>query len=245
MWSVPPAEPPPQATEPVSALSLAIRSARVFISEAAGTTTTSYSPVRRAIGVTWSRVAGDLLVRMAPIMTRPLTMSTLPLPFSLSTSCARPTVPPAPATFSTVTDFAWPPALITSSSARAVWSQPPPGFAGAMIRRSSSASAGVVKCEPAMTSEVASRAASFRPDRRFMMSSLERKACDATGASGSKPIALPRPGREAMNVRLSSHPEFRNLYAEGQWVFLGRLEKPGCVFDDGFWKHAQFVFRER
>ena len=39
------------------------------VSDAAGTTITSYSPVRRAIGVTASSVTGDLLVRMAPTMT--------------------------------------------------------------------------------------------------------------------------------------------------------------------------------
>ena len=72
MWSVPPAEPPPHETEPGSALSLATRSPSVWIGEFAGTTITSYSPVSRAIGVTLSRVTGDLLVRMAPTMIRPL-----------------------------------------------------------------------------------------------------------------------------------------------------------------------------
>ena len=70
-------------------------------------------------------------------MTKPLTMSWLPSPLAPLTNCARPTVPPAPATLMTCT-------LLTSFSAisaccieRAVWSQPPPGAAGAMIFSSS------------------------------------------------------------------------------------------------------------
>ena len=69
MWSVPPVEPPAHETEPGSASSLAVRSASVWSSEDAGTTMTSYSPVRRAMGVTASRPTGALLVRMAPTMT--------------------------------------------------------------------------------------------------------------------------------------------------------------------------------
>ena len=69
MWSVPPAEPPPQDTEPGSALSLATSPAMSLMSDAAGTTSASYSPVRRAIGVTWSSVTGEALVRIAPTMT--------------------------------------------------------------------------------------------------------------------------------------------------------------------------------
>ncbi len=59
MWSVPPAEPPPHDTDWGSSLNWAIRSSRVWMSELAGTTITSYSPVSRAIGVTCSSVTGD------------------------------------------------------------------------------------------------------------------------------------------------------------------------------------------
>ena len=76
-------------------------------------------------------------------MTKPLTMSWLPSPLALLTNCARPTVPPAPAMLMTC-------ALFTSFSAvsaccieRAVWSQPPPGAAGAMIFSSICANAEV------------------------------------------------------------------------------------------------------
>ena len=69
IWSVPPAEPPPQDTAPGSAFSFAMRSAMVLIGESAGTTSASYSPVSRAIGVTSASVTGEALVRMAPTMT--------------------------------------------------------------------------------------------------------------------------------------------------------------------------------
>ena len=52
---MPPAEPPPQETEPGSALSLATRSAIDLIGESAVTAIISYSPVSRASGVTSSR----------------------------------------------------------------------------------------------------------------------------------------------------------------------------------------------
>ena len=52
MWSVLPTEPPPQDTAPGSALSLATRSAVVWIGESTGTTTISNSPTIRASGVT-------------------------------------------------------------------------------------------------------------------------------------------------------------------------------------------------
>ncbi len=119
------------------------------MSDEAGTTMTSYSPVRRAIGVVFSSVTADWLVRMAPTITRPLTIRTFGLPFSLSASCARPIVPPAPVTFSTVADLAMPADCMASCMARAVWSQPPPGLAGAMILMSSRAKALDAAARPA------------------------------------------------------------------------------------------------
>ena len=136
MWSVPPVEPPPQDTEPGSAFSFATRSPIVLNGESAGTTISSYSPVSRASGVTSSRrdrrlvgqdgahhdqaadqdrvalalLAGDELGEAdraagAGDVLRPARPRRGPL--SCSAVCI----------------------------ARAVWSQPPPGLAGAMISR--------------------------------------------------------------------------------------------------------------
>ena len=49
---------------------------------------------------------------------------------------ANPIVPAAPVTFSTATVRTSPSACSACCSARAVWSQPPPGAAGAVIRSS-------------------------------------------------------------------------------------------------------------
>ena len=71
--------------------------------ESVGTTISSYSPVRRASGVTLARVTGDLLVRMAPTITSPPTRTASPFLPLLETNWARPMVPPAPPMFSTWT----------------------------------------------------------------------------------------------------------------------------------------------
>ena len=82
----------------------------VLIGEFAGTTMICVSSVIFAIGVICDIDTGDLFIRMAPTMTKPLTMSWLPSPFAPLTNCARPTVPPAPAMLITC-------ALFTSFSA--------------------------------------------------------------------------------------------------------------------------------
>ena len=66
-----------------------------------GTTTTRGSPVSRAIGVTWLRSTGDLLVMIAPTMTIPPMISASGLPLLELTNWARPMVPPAPPLLST------------------------------------------------------------------------------------------------------------------------------------------------
>ena len=66
---MPPAEPPAQLTEPGSAFSISTSWLMSWISDAVGTTIASYSPVRRAMGVTSARLTGELLVRTAPTMT--------------------------------------------------------------------------------------------------------------------------------------------------------------------------------
>ena len=66
-------------------------------------------------------------------MIRPLTRIASPLPFLPVTNWASPIVPPAPEMFWTWTPKARPAVCRASCMARAVWSQPPPGLAGAMI----------------------------------------------------------------------------------------------------------------
>ena len=61
MWSEPPAEPPATGTLVGSAFSAATKSAAVWNGEAAGTTSASNSPVRRAIGVTSREIVGRLV----------------------------------------------------------------------------------------------------------------------------------------------------------------------------------------
>src|SRR5688572_22614965 len=164
MWSAPPAEPPAQTTFDVSALSAAARSLTDLCGEFAGTTITSGSPVIRAIGVTASRPTGDLLVRIAPTIVMPITMSWLPSPFAWLTNCASPTVPPAPGTLTTCTLLAAPVAVITCWSERAAPSQPPPGAAGAMIFSSRGACAS--DADAAAATAIDNRA--FRVTRRAL-----------------------------------------------------------------------------
>src|SRR3954470_16327699 len=143
IWSVPPTEPPAQDTERGSAFNFSISSASVLIGESAVTASISYSPTRRAIGVTDSSVTGDLLVRMAPCMIMPVTIKALPRPFFVDTNCASPMVPPAPAMLTTWVADAAPESFKAACTARAVRSQPPPGAAGATISSPfSSAEAG-------------------------------------------------------------------------------------------------------
>ena len=80
---------------------------------------------------------------MAPTITKPFTINVLPSPLAVLTNCARPTVPPAPGMLVTCALFAAPDATIACCIDRAVWSQPPPGAAGAMIFSSICAAAGV------------------------------------------------------------------------------------------------------
>jgi hypothetical protein len=158
MWSAPPAEPPAQTTFEVSAFSAASRSFIVLCGEFAGTTTTSWSAVRRAIGVTSASVTCDLLVSTAPTMVMPITIIWLPSPLAWFTNWARPTVPPAPGTLTTCTLFAPPVAVSTCCSERAAPSQPPPAPAGAMIFSSSGAwAAAGSAAAAAMTAAMAPR----------------------------------------------------------------------------------------
>ncbi len=133
MWSEPPAEPPCQDTLPGSALNVATRSAIVLCGEDAGTTTTRYSLVSRAIGVTIVRSTGLFCSAMPPTITMPPIISALGSPFALLTNWARPSVPAAPPLFSNCTEFTTFADCIADARARPVWSQPPPGFAGIII----------------------------------------------------------------------------------------------------------------
>ena len=97
---------------------------------------TSYSPVSRATGVTSASVIGDACITTPPSMISPETISASPRPRSAPMNRANPIVPAAPVTFSTATVRTSPSACSACCSARAVWSQPPPGAAGAVIRSS-------------------------------------------------------------------------------------------------------------
>src|SRR5687767_15915783 len=141
MWSVPPAEPPPQDTLPGSALNALTRSAIVLCGELAGTTITSHSLVRRAIGVTWLRLTGDLLRMMPPTITMPPIITAFGSPLAELTNCARPMVPAAPPLLSNCTPETSLALCIAAARLRPVWSQPPPGLAGIIIFRLGCASA--------------------------------------------------------------------------------------------------------
>ncbi len=78
------------------------RSSTVSYGDPSGTTMTSGSSVSLAMGVMSSMRTSDAFVSTAPTITRPMTMS---VAGSRSfASPARPTVPPAPGTFSTGAD---------------------------------------------------------------------------------------------------------------------------------------------
>ena len=94
---------------------------------------TSGSPVSRAIGVVSASDTGARVVVMPLSMTSPVTSSASGLPRSPLTKRARPIVPAAPGTLSTCTLVRGSIVASACCSARAVWSHPPPGAAGATI----------------------------------------------------------------------------------------------------------------
>ena len=59
IWSLPPAEPPPQEIDSGSVLNAASKSSSVRNGDAVGTASASYSPVRRAIGTASASVTGE------------------------------------------------------------------------------------------------------------------------------------------------------------------------------------------
>jgi hypothetical protein len=97
-WSAPPAEPPAKEILAGSALNSSTSCSSVRNLELAGTTMTSGSLVREAIGVTFERFVGALFCSMAPTITSPMTISWLGSPARLEASRLRPMVPPAPGT---------------------------------------------------------------------------------------------------------------------------------------------------
>src|SRR5512134_2224458 len=171
MWSDPPAEPPFHDTLPGSALNALTRSPMFLNGEEAGTTTTRYSLVRRAIGVTIVRSTGDLFSAIPPTITMPPTSIAFGSPFALLTNCASPIVPAAPPLFSNCTDCTTFALCIAAASARPVWSQPPPGFAGIIIFNV------LIDCAPAVPSPaneavVTAANVAIENSRRFMRVSL-------------------------------------------------------------------------
>ena len=153
MWSVPPAEPPPQDTLPGFSLNALTRSAIVLCGEFAGTTITSHSLVRRAIGVTCERLTGDLLRMMPPTITMPPIITAFGSPFAELTNCARPMVPAAPPLLSNCTPETSFALCIAAARLRPVWSQPPPGLAGIIIFRLGCATAAPASSANALVSK--------------------------------------------------------------------------------------------
>jgi hypothetical protein len=86
------------------------------------------------MGSASASVTGERCITMPPSMMSPDTSSVSPLPRSDPTNRARPMVPAAPGTLSTMGVLTMPVRCSTCCIARAVWSQPPPGAAGATIR---------------------------------------------------------------------------------------------------------------
>ena len=117
---MPPADPPPHEIDSGAARNAATRSASVPSGDPAGTAITSYSPLNRAIGVTWRNVTGDWCVTTAPSMISPDTISTSPLPRSALMKRARPIVPAAPGMFSTDEVWTMPASCSAACIARAV-----------------------------------------------------------------------------------------------------------------------------
>ena len=95
---MPPAEPPPKESLAGSAFMSSTSCCIVLYFESERTKIASGSVVSAAIGVVFDRSVGDLLVSIAPIITRPMTISSLDLPACLDASCESPIVPPAPGT---------------------------------------------------------------------------------------------------------------------------------------------------
>ncbi len=158
---------------PGLALNWATSSLSDWILDVPGTTMTSYSPVRRAIGVTCDRLTGDLLVMIAPTMTMPPIISALGSPLLELTNCAMPIVPPAPPLLSTVIFLTMPSLCSAACSARPVWSQPPPGAAGTRILRLSMASASpqATRARPTAAHASARRVVARMRGRSFMRTS--------------------------------------------------------------------------
>ena len=134
IWSLPPADPPPQEIDAGRSLNAVSSSCSERYGDAAGTAITWYSPVSLASGVASPRVTGDPFVTMPPSMMRPETSTASPLPRSAPMKRASPIVPAAPGMFSTGADRAMPVCCSTCCITRAVWSHPPPGAAGAITR---------------------------------------------------------------------------------------------------------------
>src|SRR5687767_12675986 len=157
IWSVPPAEPPPHETLPGLSLNAFTRSARVLCGDWAGTTITSHSLVRRAMGVTWLRLTGDLLRMMPPTITMPPIITAFGSPLAALTNCASPMVPAAPPLLSNCTEETSFALCMAAASVRPVWSHPPPGFAGIIILSAGCAAAAPASAAAAHAAAQAAR----------------------------------------------------------------------------------------
>ena len=230
MWSVPPAEPPAIAFPPGSSAHAVVKSSSVSYGESAGTTITSDSPVRRAIGVTSSSVTAWLLVSIAPSMTRPIVISRLS---SVSrSSWPSPITPPAPSTLKTCTLRTSPERCSACCMTRLVVSQPPPGLAGAMIRiRLRSPACTTVPAHPAAGTSaiVISSACAVRLHDRListpnrLVETLGRPGRPVEGVTVIRSLVerVSRRGSgDATRVSVAGG-EVRPATADGAWLGLG------------------------
>lgn len=120
--SVPPNDPPAIASAPGSLLHAVTNSARPQEPPRR-----HIPPSSRAIGVTCSSVTGESLVKMAPIMMRPVIINKFESPSCEFTTCASPITPSALGTLITCAFLAESVLRKTCCITRAVWSQPTPG----------------------------------------------------------------------------------------------------------------------
>ena len=142
-------------------------------------------------------------------MTKPLTISWLPSPLALLTNCARPTVPPAPGMLITCALLASFSAVSACCIERAVWSQPPPGAAGAMILSSIWANAGVAsKVAPAISDAAAKASDRQRHERSSCeLSSTPLRAAFAAASSARRRVrrnVWPQPAKPPLSRKACS-----------------------------------------
>src|SRR3954462_14708423 len=119
-----------------------------------------------------------------------------------------PMLPPAPGTFVTCTLFEMPACVSTCCMERAVWSQPPPGAAGAMILSSHCPTAPAEK----PTTAAAASAPRQRPLPCILIISSVRAALLVGAIAGT--LAVPYRGGKRRGALSTCHLRLRGLVSE-------------------------------